>query len=444
MDIAANEDKVVAFCTLPNLLAPGARIFPKDIIRSAYNKTEHYVQVTGLIDRNLYQLSVNDQGGQYDIKPRQDSSCAGYKYCLNLVEPNDNIYCIRCCDNKKDCDMNHSTYDCKALIKDGIYTELKPTKTTDDRIHINSDPTHPILATPIVTKTTDPLDVKISSLAIILPPIETTATSIKIPTLPSIHFPVDVNSIISDTVALAPSPTNPLDVKIPRAATIVPTAGIPTRLPSIRFHSDIIANISDIMTPAPNPSTDPMNFELPSSAIIVPSADATTTTTAPTTTSIRFPSDITANLSDISTPAPSPTTKPIAPEGEQQLKNIREAIERYKRRARIAIEASNKKKSDEASEKYHVELEKEEQSLQKIKKVNAMCQHARIAREAANKQNTEEASERYSIEFEKEPRDFRGSKMRSRPASNVPVLPAKPQSRRRRTKPMRSTARIRR
>ena len=62
-----------------------------------------------------------------------------------------------------------------------------------------------------------------------------------------------------------------------------------------------------------------------------------------------------------------------------------------------------RKKSDEASEKYHVELEKEEQRLQKFKEVIAMYQqHACIAREATNKQNTDKAPERYRIEFEKE------------------------------------------
>ncbi|KAF9362036.1 hypothetical protein BGX26_006553 [Mortierella sp. AD094] len=67
-DIAANEDRAVAFCTQNDPDAPNANIFPDGFIQSAhFDSGNGYVQITGMIDRTRYSLSKNDQGGQYDI-----------------------------------------------------------------------------------------------------------------------------------------------------------------------------------------------------------------------------------------------------------------------------------------------------------------------------------------------------------------------------------------
>ncbi len=42
--------------------------------------------------------------------------CAGYASFVQLIEPQDNIYCIRCCKNKADCPVNKSTHGCKKVL----------------------------------------------------------------------------------------------------------------------------------------------------------------------------------------------------------------------------------------------------------------------------------------------------------------------------------------
>ncbi|KAG0206694.1 hypothetical protein BGX28_001893 [Mortierella sp. GBA30] len=117
--IAENEDSAVAFCTNPISTAPKAGVLPKGFIKSANfvkNASKDYVQVTGRIDRSKYGLSKNDGGGQYDIKAPVGAKCAGYNYFVELVEPDIEIYCIRCCKNKVDCPVNKSTYGCKKVL----------------------------------------------------------------------------------------------------------------------------------------------------------------------------------------------------------------------------------------------------------------------------------------------------------------------------------------
>ncbi|KAI8605447.1 hypothetical protein EDD21DRAFT_363589 [Dissophora ornata] len=116
-DIAGSEDNAVAFCTTDNPDAPGARVFPSGFIQSAHFVAgSGYVQVTGQIDRTRYSLSETDQGGQYDIRAPVGSSCAGYNYYVNLIEPHSNTYCIRCCTDMSDCNTGESTYGCARII----------------------------------------------------------------------------------------------------------------------------------------------------------------------------------------------------------------------------------------------------------------------------------------------------------------------------------------
>ncbi|KAI8595381.1 hypothetical protein EDD21DRAFT_286527, partial [Dissophora ornata] len=119
-DIAANEDRAVAFCTVPNI--PGAinaKVLPSGFIKSAHfvsNTAKGYVQVTGRMDRSKYGLSANDGGGQYDMRAPVGATCSGYNAFVQLTEPDAQIYCIRCCMNKADCPVNRSTYGCVSVL----------------------------------------------------------------------------------------------------------------------------------------------------------------------------------------------------------------------------------------------------------------------------------------------------------------------------------------
>ncbi|KAG0322767.1 hypothetical protein BGZ99_003155 [Dissophora globulifera] len=118
-NIADNEDKAVAFCNKAISTAPKAGILPTGFIKSihfVHDTTKNYVQITGKIDRSKYSLSASDGGGQYDMKAPVGSHCAGYTSFVQLIEPDEQIYCLRCCKNKADCPTNKSTKGCKAVL----------------------------------------------------------------------------------------------------------------------------------------------------------------------------------------------------------------------------------------------------------------------------------------------------------------------------------------
>ncbi|GJJ72685.1 hypothetical protein EMPS_05043 [Entomortierella parvispora] len=117
--IAENEDRAVAFCTKPIASAPNAGVMPAGLIKSANfvrNTQSNWVQVTGRMDGSKWKMDKKDGGGQYDIKAPVGAKCAGYNYFVELVEPDQNIYCIRCCKTKTDCPVNKSTYGCKKVL----------------------------------------------------------------------------------------------------------------------------------------------------------------------------------------------------------------------------------------------------------------------------------------------------------------------------------------
>lgn len=69
LSIGGTEGSAVPFCTQSNLASPSARQFPSGFIASAhYKSTSTYQQVTGRINRDKYELSASDGGGQYDYK----------------------------------------------------------------------------------------------------------------------------------------------------------------------------------------------------------------------------------------------------------------------------------------------------------------------------------------------------------------------------------------
>ncbi|KAF9322240.1 hypothetical protein BG003_003251 [Podila horticola] len=117
--ISDSEDSAVAFCNTAISSAPNARTLPTGFIKSLHwvsNTSKDYVQITGRIDRSKYSLSASDGGGQYDTNAPPGAKCSGYSYFVQLVEPDAQIYCLRCCKNKADCPVNKSTYGCKSVL----------------------------------------------------------------------------------------------------------------------------------------------------------------------------------------------------------------------------------------------------------------------------------------------------------------------------------------
>ncbi|KAF9135872.1 hypothetical protein BGW39_010687 [Mortierella sp. 14UC] len=115
-DIAANEDRAIAFCNKPNPRAPGAKIFPPGFVLSSHWATgPGWVQITGQIDPAAYNLNPCDTGGQYDIKAPVGATCVGFNHFVNVIEPEIGVYGMRCCQEKADCDVSHSTYGVKRI-----------------------------------------------------------------------------------------------------------------------------------------------------------------------------------------------------------------------------------------------------------------------------------------------------------------------------------------
>ncbi|KAF9571103.1 hypothetical protein EC968_001022 [Mortierella alpina] len=118
--VAQTEAEAVSFCRKPHDRAtPGARAFPSDFFRSVHVKRDgrrKYIQVTGRFNRGAYHMSKKDQGGQNDPKATKGSACVGYQHFVQLIEPNNEHYCIRCCQNKRDCNTGISTRGCADVI----------------------------------------------------------------------------------------------------------------------------------------------------------------------------------------------------------------------------------------------------------------------------------------------------------------------------------------
>ncbi|KAG0045909.1 hypothetical protein BGZ83_008883 [Gryganskiella cystojenkinii] len=156
-DISSNEDKAIAFCTKDDAKAPGAKIFPKGFIKSAHFASgDGYVQITGQMDRDKYKLSAHDDGGQYDLRAPVGSACAGYNYYVNLIEPDSNIYCIRCCTEKSKCNTGKSTYGCKYVIPGDYSGNTSTTTTTHTKTKTTTHSTKPTTKTSSTTTHTKP------------------------------------------------------------------------------------------------------------------------------------------------------------------------------------------------------------------------------------------------------------------------------------------------
>ncbi|CAG8588782.1 4956_t:CDS:1 [Paraglomus brasilianum] len=122
-DIASHENDAVPFCTQATPNAPNANILPSGfIVTSHYVVGDGFVQVTGRIDGSKYNLSSTDMGGQYDsVGAPPGATCAGSKKFVELVEPADGFFCIRCCTDSSKCNTGKSTEGCNTVIP-GDYT----------------------------------------------------------------------------------------------------------------------------------------------------------------------------------------------------------------------------------------------------------------------------------------------------------------------------------
>ncbi|CAO3641992.1 unnamed protein product [Cunninghamella blakesleeana] len=86
------------------------------ILSSHYVVTDEYVQVTGQIDPAKAGLIPTDDGGQCDIAAPKGSSCDGWQYYVNLIEPANNIFCMRCCNDQVNCNRGISQKGCGRIV----------------------------------------------------------------------------------------------------------------------------------------------------------------------------------------------------------------------------------------------------------------------------------------------------------------------------------------
>ncbi|GAN08254.1 secreted protein [Mucor ambiguus] len=115
--IADTEWNAQAFCIGNTPKAKNAGKLDSDFIQSAhYLKTDQYVQVTGQINPAKAKLIASDEGGQMDVRAPMGSSCAGWKYYVNLIEPAGNTYCMRCCNDDRTCNRGISEKGCAHII----------------------------------------------------------------------------------------------------------------------------------------------------------------------------------------------------------------------------------------------------------------------------------------------------------------------------------------
>lgn len=115
--ISDTEWNANAFCLGNTPLAKGAEKLPTGFITSAhYVKTDTYVQVTGQMDYTKANLVGTDGGGQMDVRAPMGSSCAGWKFYVNLIEPTTNTYCMRCCNDDRTCNRGISEKGCAHII----------------------------------------------------------------------------------------------------------------------------------------------------------------------------------------------------------------------------------------------------------------------------------------------------------------------------------------
>ncbi|KAK3815457.1 MAG: hypothetical protein J3Q66DRAFT_402420 [Benniella sp.] len=117
--IARNLHNSVSYCTSLTSAVRHARELPPFFYQKIFfydDPNQRYSQVTGRFNRTSFGLSANDNGGQADPAHPHGAQCVGFKYFVQFVEPNEGIYCLRCCHHKSDCPTNKPTKGCRAVI----------------------------------------------------------------------------------------------------------------------------------------------------------------------------------------------------------------------------------------------------------------------------------------------------------------------------------------
>ncbi|GAA5796679.1 hypothetical protein EDC94DRAFT_566230 [Helicostylum pulchrum] len=149
--ISDTEWNAQAFCIGDAPLATNAGKLNSGFIQSAhYLATDKYVQVTGKLNPLKERLNATDEGGQYDIKAPKGSSCAGWKFYVNLVEPAGDTYCMRCCNDDRSCNRGISEKGCAHIIP-GDYSG--PKSGSDKKTTTKKSPATTTTTTSTVKKT---------------------------------------------------------------------------------------------------------------------------------------------------------------------------------------------------------------------------------------------------------------------------------------------------
>nr|CAG8486879.1 4389_t:CDS:1 [Entrophospora candida]CAG8505897.1 5548_t:CDS:1 [Entrophospora candida] len=121
-DVAGHENDAQPFCntTTPPGVKGAVNPIPEGfIVTSHFLSGEGFVQYTGTINPDAYKLSPTDEGGQYDsVGAPPGAQCVGNNFVkfVNLIEPKDKRFCVRCCSDKSKCDTGKSTFGCETVI----------------------------------------------------------------------------------------------------------------------------------------------------------------------------------------------------------------------------------------------------------------------------------------------------------------------------------------
>ncbi|CAO3576669.1 unnamed protein product [Absidia cylindrospora] len=125
-NVATTEDDGIPFC-MNSATVQGSQPFPQGFVTTAhYQQTESYTQITGFFDRTKYNLSPEDGGGQYDSHANHKptgASCQNFPFFVSIIEPTENRFCIRCCQNTDDCKTGISQNGCQRVVTPGNYED---------------------------------------------------------------------------------------------------------------------------------------------------------------------------------------------------------------------------------------------------------------------------------------------------------------------------------
>ncbi|KAF9951793.1 hypothetical protein BGZ65_005753, partial [Modicella reniformis] len=91
--------------------------FNTGFIKTKNIKTKKdYIQVTGRFDRCKHPLSIDDKGSSYDKTFPASSQCKGYNFYMQIVEPDLERYCLRCCNDEDDCPTGDGGDGCESVM----------------------------------------------------------------------------------------------------------------------------------------------------------------------------------------------------------------------------------------------------------------------------------------------------------------------------------------